>query len=79
VSDDPSNDTTATLGGEFQSQGLDLSDDTVRRSLQRQGLQARIKTKKPLLTKKIKCVDIYGQRSARTACNLGGLEVCHFF
>jgi transposase len=77
VSDDPSNDTTATLGGEFQSQGLDLSDDTVRRSLQRQGLQACVKTKKPFLTKKIKRINIYGQRSA--CMQLGWIGIMSFF
>jgi transposase len=51
---DPSNGTVAIVGRELRSQGLDLSDDTIRRSLERQGLQACVKTKKPLLTKKHK-------------------------
>lgn len=51
---DPSNGIAATEGREMRSQRLDLSDDTVRRSLRRQGLKACVKTKKPLLTKKHK-------------------------
>ena len=51
---DPSNGTAAVVGREMRFQGLDLSDNTVRRSLQRQGLKACVKTKKPLLTKKHK-------------------------
>jgi hypothetical protein len=50
----PSNGTTATMGRKLRFQGLDLNDDTIRRSFQRQRLQARVKTKKPLLTKKHK-------------------------
>jgi hypothetical protein len=49
VLNDPSNGTAATVGRELRSQGLDLNDDTVRRSLQR-----HVKIKKPLLTKKHK-------------------------
>jgi hypothetical protein len=52
VLNDPSNGTGAIVGRELWFQGLDLSDDMVRRSLRRQGLQALVKTKKPLLTKK---------------------------
>ena len=51
---DPSNGTSATMGKEMRSQGLNLSDDMVRRSLRKQGLKTRVKTKKPLLTKKHK-------------------------
>lgn len=47
-----STSTAAAIGRELRSMGMQLSDDTVRRSLQRQGLQARVKVKKPLLTKK---------------------------
>lgn len=50
----PSNGTAAAVGREMRSQGLDLSDDTIRRCLQRQGLRARVKTKKPFLSKKHK-------------------------
>jgi transposase len=50
----PSNGIAATVGREMRSQGLDLSDDTVRRCLRRQGLRARVKTKKPFLSKKYK-------------------------
>jgi hypothetical protein len=63
------------VGRELLSQGLDLSDDMVRRSLRRPGLRECIKTKKPLSTKKIKHINIYGQRSA---CMQLGLELCHF-
>ena len=48
---EPSNDRAGVVGIEMQSQGLDLSDDTIRRCLQKQGLKARVKTKKPFLTK----------------------------
>jgi hypothetical protein len=54
---DPSNCIATVVGRELRSQDLDLthlSDDTVKSSLQRQGLQAHVKTKKPLLTKKHK-------------------------
>jgi hypothetical protein len=51
---DPCNGTTVALGREMRFQGLDLSDDTIRRSFWRQGLKARVKTKKPLLTTKHK-------------------------
>ena len=51
---DLSNGIATTVGREMRSQGLDLSDDMVRRSLQRQRLRACVKTKKPLLTKKHK-------------------------
>ena len=44
--------TAATIGRVLQSEGLRLSDNTVERSLCRQGLRARVKIKKPLLTKK---------------------------
>jgi len=44
--------TAAAIGRELRSMGLQLSDDIVRRSLQRQGMQARVKVKKRLLTKK---------------------------
>ena len=49
---DPSTSTAAAVGRQFRSEGLHISDDTVRRSLRRRGLQARVKSKKPLLTKK---------------------------
>ena len=49
---DPSNRIAVVVGREMRSQGLDFSDDTVRRSLRKQGLRACVKTKKPLLTKK---------------------------
>ncbi len=44
--------TAAAIGRGLRSEGMQLSDDTIRKSLQRQGLQACVKTKKPLLTKK---------------------------
>ena len=50
----PSNGTVAAVGREMRSQGLALSNDTIRRCLQRQGLRARVKTKKPFLSKKHK-------------------------
>jgi hypothetical protein len=52
VLNDPSNCTAIVVVRELQSQGLDLNDNSVRRSLQRQGLHARVKIMKPLLTKK---------------------------
>ena len=58
--DEPSNGIAATVGREMRSQGLDLSDDMIRRCLQRQGLKACLKTKKPFLTRHI---DMYRQRS----------------
>ena len=48
---EPSNDRVAIVGIEMQSHGLDLSDDTIRRCLQKHGLKACVKTKKPFLTK----------------------------
>jgi hypothetical protein len=36
----PANGIAAAVGREMRSQGLDLSDDTIRRCLQRQGLRA---------------------------------------
>ena len=48
---DPFDGITAVVGREMRSQGLDLSDDAVRRNLRGQGLKARVQTKKPLLTK----------------------------
>ena len=51
---DPSNGTTVTMDREMRSQGLDLSNNTVRRSLRRQGLRVCVKTKKPLFPKKHK-------------------------
>jgi hypothetical protein len=58
-------------------QGLDLYDDTVRRSLQRQELQAYMKTKKPLMTKSIEHVGICGQSSEGT--QPGWIGVMSFF
>lgn len=49
---DPNTSTAAAIGRVLRSEGLRLSDDTVKRSLRRQGLRACVKTKKPLLTKK---------------------------
>jgi hypothetical protein len=52
VLNDPSNGTATIVVRKLRSQGLDLNDNMVRKSLWRQGLHARVKTKKPLLTKK---------------------------
>jgi len=64
---DPSNGTTVAIGREMRSQGLNLSDDTIRRSLRRQGLKACMKTKKTklLLTKKHKA----------RRCSLAGMQL----
>ena len=43
--------TVATVGRSLRAQGLRLCDETVCRSFWRQGLGARVKRKKPLLTK----------------------------
>jgi len=48
----PKSGTTAAVGRSLRAQGLCLSDETVRRSFRRQGLGARVKRKKPLLTKR---------------------------
>ena len=53
---EPSNGTATIVGRKMQSQGLDLSDDTIRRCHKRQGLKAHVKTKKPFLTKKHKAL-----------------------
>ena len=44
--------TLATVGRILRAQGLHLRDETVRKCFWRQGLGARIKRKKPLLTKR---------------------------
>lgn len=49
---DPNTSTAAAIGRVLRSEGFQLSDNTVKRSLRRQGLRACVKTKKPLLTKK---------------------------
>ena len=46
--------TTAAVGRSLRAQGLRLCDETVCRSFRRQGLGARVKRKKPLLTKRHK-------------------------
>ena len=49
-----SNSTATAVDSEMRSQGLDLSDDTIKRCLQRQELRVQMKTKKPFLSKKHK-------------------------
>ena len=49
---DPHTSTAAAVGRALRSEGMRLSDDTVKRSLRKQGLEACVKTKKPLLIKK---------------------------
>ena len=44
----------AVVGRSLKAQGLRLCDETVCRSFRRQGLGARVKRKKPLLTKRHK-------------------------
>ena len=46
--------TAAAMGRSLRAQGLRLCDETVRKSFQKQGLGARMKRKKPLLTKRHK-------------------------
>ena len=52
---DPSTSIAVAIGRSLQFEGTMLRlDDIVRRSLRRQGLHARVKIQKPLLTKKHK-------------------------
>ena len=44
--------TAAAVGCSLRAQGLHLCDETICRCFWRQGLGARVKRKKPLLTKK---------------------------
>ena len=46
--------TAAVVGYSLRAHGLHLCDETVRKSFRRQGLGARVKRKKPLLTKRHK-------------------------
>jgi hypothetical protein len=62
VLNDPSNGTIVVVGRKLRSQGLDLSDDTIRRSLRRQRLQACVKTKK---SKNIRHVNILWAKKCR--------------
>ena len=75
---DPSNGRAAAMGRGMRSQGLELSDASVNRSLRRQGLKVCIKTRKPLSTKKTQGASIFIGEEVH-ACDLVGLELCGFF
>ena len=51
---EPSNGVSTIVNRKMRSQGLNSNDDSIKRCLQRQGLKARVKTKKPFLNKKHK-------------------------